>query len=185
MSSSNLKKSVRNIHDSIYGTERNILESVDINFLPREFKSEFDTLASGLDYQIVGSFIYKNQKYPGDIDMRQDLTLGKSKKQAITSLINILKNIAKNYSKTDGRYYFQIKIGYNPYYEFIQPYKQMIYFSIDHIPDRDFAPLINFLEGKGLMKKTDLTKLKTLSSKFPISDLNRSKMLNIFKSYYF
>lgn len=59
------------------------------------------------------------QKYPGDIDLLEEVNFCCSRKEAIDKFIVGLQEIVKNYYNKKDRFFFEIKAGFDPRFDFI------------------------------------------------------------------
>jgi hypothetical protein len=65
-----------------------------------------------------GSYIYRFQRYPGDIDGREEIGICCSKEQAARKYVQAIKRIVKNIKSKRSHYYSEIKAGINPLFDF-------------------------------------------------------------------
>lgn len=95
------------------------LGSVPIKAYPKQILENIKLISfSGLGNELAkpfGSFSYRFQKYPGDVDLIQEFK-NSSVDQVINVFTSILKNMVKNIENKKNTYFSEFKAGLNHFY---------------------------------------------------------------------
>ncbi len=94
------------------------LEAKPLESYSQQTKDEMNRVSLVKDKtRIFGSYIYRYQKFPGDIDLVENYT-STSKEEAILFWVKRIKKIVKNVISTPGNYYSEIKCGVDEVFSF-------------------------------------------------------------------
>lgn len=99
----------------------------------------------------VGSFVYRIQQYPGDIDIREDLIADPSM-NGISQLVRAIRTIIKQVLEDPNAYFADFKAGVDPAFEI----------STDPWNPTEIAAHLNDLHTRNILDTNDYSKMMEL-----------------------
>lgn len=125
---------------------------------------------------LFGSFIFKVQSYPSDIDVIEQVSACCQPQDVYERMNSIMKNIIRGILKTKGYYFSEVKTGIDEVYNFIP--KKICYYDYEYI--RNY---IDELYQNKLINNPEMNELKKLVNK-NISPDNFDKLKEFFRKKY-
>ena len=159
----------------------NISRKPNVTF-PKSVTDEMDRLSTKITEkpQLFGSFLYRYQKYPGDIDLIEKVA-GASQEAVIKNFINKLKIIVKSISNTPNHYFSDFKCGLDKRYMFKIGYMENGYYYVEST----LLSKINDLKNKNLLDKEDYDLLmKILNTTSILNSDAFDTVIEILRKYY-
>lgn len=138
----------------------NILHKKISNSYSDPIKKAIRLVTFDLDTLPVGSFSYKSQRYPGDIDIRESIKACCNRKVAIERLTNRLQELAFRLSQESGYYFADFKAGID--HIFYIPVDKNIYFKINKLFNNGFLTNKEYNQMIKVINNNDLEELKEL-----------------------
>lgn len=144
----------KNILNLIYGTRDQYISKVPLQNLTDDARKQIKLLTFRYNFGentplldnwfLIGSYGYKQQKYWGDLDLRENITMYGSKQNAIASFARVIKRIINNYLGKNDRWFIEFKCGINPLFTFTNPDNNFAYMTLSPYTVSEF---INILDG--------------------------------------
>jgi hypothetical protein len=99
---------------------QSFIEERPLSSYPRKVLEELALVSLNPDKPArpVGSYTYRFQQYPGDIDAMEKIGECCSKEQASKKYVSSIKRIVRNITSKRSHYYSEIKAGINPLFNF-------------------------------------------------------------------
>lgn len=136
----------------------NILETKPVVSYSRKVIDEIERLAVDPDnIQPFGSYIYRYQKFPGDIDLVEPV-MTDSKEDTIKIFVKRIKEIVKDVTSRSTNFYSEIKCGIDGAYQINIGYLEGGIFYVD----KDCLNNINNLNRNNLLEKEDYFNLHNI-----------------------
>ena len=131
-----------------------IVERKTDYYLSKELKSHIQMVSYGYYNNgpladVFGSYLYRLQQNPSDIDLIENIVYKGSEQEVINSFVKTFQKIVKNLMKTHQYYITDIKCGLDERY----------IFNIGEIQEGKFTPAIDLMSNfKKLLDKKHITK---------------------------
>jgi hypothetical protein len=141
------------------------------------------------NYSLVGSTNYKQQKYPSDIDLFEVINECCSKEDVINFFIRGLRKISKNFSDKKNRFYFEIKVGLDNRFDFIDPKGDSINLSIKGFTAGQLMKISTELFNSTAIDKQDYDKIIDIlgnynSGQYIKNSCDMEQLVSIYRKYY-
>jgi len=108
----------------------------------------------------VGSYVYRIQKYPGDIDMREDIIKCNGHKDAIKQIVREIQKITKQIEGDPNMWFADFKAGVDPAFMIT---------TADYDPERISVQLAD-LHNRGILNDKDYSFMVSLVVPNPTPD---------------
>lgn len=132
------------------GGELLLAEKKNLNDLSREIKNVTKTITiSPTKSKLYGSFVYRAQTYPSDIDVHEVIDSSISKEDAYSKMVDALRTLIKKIHTMPGAYVGDIKAGMDKRFE------------VD-IKDKNFLNILDKWLKDGLVTKSEYDNLENL-----------------------
>lgn len=163
--------------DKLYGKldDKILFASKGKHNLPKNIKNEIKMISIDYDeINVIGSFNYKIQKFPADLDLLETFTFKRNKKYT-KEFVKGIKKIVKDYEESKEHYFLELKCGLDHRF-FIFP---GVLENGNYIPSQSFKQKIESLVAQNLLTKEEEKKLfehydkKDLQSFYDITDILR------------
>src|SRR5271170_3174251 len=139
------------IGKALHDDNLNVIKMKPVESFTNDIQHAIKTLVNKLDdSQVFGSFMYRAQSFPGDLDIHEIVDICCSPEDATKRMASILKKVVKRVKKTRGYYFSEVKSGNDER------------FIVD--PDEpDYLQKIKDLHHQGLLDDEEFNKLKYAS----------------------
>jgi hypothetical protein len=148
---------------------------------PKNIKQEVANLGiQHDDIRVFGSFIYRFQKYPGDVDVLENVTK-RSETETVKYFVKRIKKIVQTIMDSNMHYFTDFKAGIDRNYEMSIGYlSNGIYY-----PNANFRHNIQILFDEGLLDEDDYMLMdKIVSSGTNLSANAFDTVMKIIRKYY-
>jgi len=110
-----------------------------------------------------GSFIYRIQKYPGDIDMREEIIKTNGREDALRGIVLEIQKIVKQIEKDPNMWFADFKAGVDPAFEF----------DVYELYGTDLTEYLKRLHNQGILDDKEFKKIMDMVVLHPTgTDLN-------------
>lgn len=134
------------------GGELDILKRKNLNYISNELKQKTDLVIKNKSKaEILGSFVFRSQTYPADIDLHEIVSSDKNAEDAYHKMYLALKTITKRLLSQRGVYFGEVKAGLDKRYKL-------------DINDKQLRKKIIKLFNDGLIDDKQVDKLLKLES---------------------
>lgn len=146
-----------------YSNIRRFTETKPISSYPKEILNEIKLLSFSRDKTATpfGSYIYRLQKYPGDLDLVEEFTECCSLNDVVTKFSKALQNVVKKINKKRSHYFSEVKVGLDERYDI--DIGEMI--DGNYFPNPYLSYISNNLKNKKLLSKEENDIIQYIFSK--------------------
>ncbi len=147
---------------------------------PKNIQKEVDRLGvQKQNMKVFGSFIYRFQKYPGDVDILENVTL-ESKEKMIKFFVKKIKAIVKDILHASRHYFADFKAGVDDMYGFPIGYLSNGIYTVDP----EFKSNLEVLSNAGMIEPNDYNLIRSILSRVPLFENSFDTIMKIMRKYY-
>lgn len=192
---------IKKSEDITFGEVEKYTEMIPLSNLSQSAKQQIQNLVFRYNYEqygketlvydnwfLIGSFGYKQQKYWGDMDLRENIVFCCDEGSSVRAFIFVIRKIIQRYINNDKQWFKELKCGIDDRYSFVNPKEYFSYLTIDNFTDDQIKDKIKKLLSEKAIDKLDyeeiLRLLKVPKRKEKEYKCARERILEIFRKYY-
>lgn len=199
-----LENQIIQLENKIFGTPKEYIQMIPLANIPTSAREQINYLVFKYNYEqdykenltfdswfIIGSFGYKQQKYWGDMDIRENVIFCCDKNGAIEAFISTLKKIVGKYSTGDRNvgWFKEFKCGVDERYSFTNPQDAFYYMTLNGVTKKQFLIKLNELKNNNAIEMSDYNEIIKVLSQEKSKDYienkcDEEKILSILRKYY-
>lgn len=197
----NTQKTIKKMEDITYGEVEKYTQMIPLNNLSSSARQQINNLVFRFNYEqygnetlvfdnwfLIGSFGYKQQKYWGDMDLRENLIFCCDPNAAIKAFIQTIKKIISYYVNNDRQWFKELKCGIDDRYAFLNPKERFAYMTLKYVSDKELVIKLKKLLEKNALDLVDfeeIIKLLKVNKKQQYEyKCARERILEILRRYY-